>query len=105
MTYPDALAIDGATYQWRARTEDSDGAVSAWSTPCRFTIDRTRPDAPPTVESERFPEYDFDNPRAAPPGSGEFTFTANGVDDVVGFQYSGAPTARCGATSRVARRP
>ncbi|GAB1510512.1 hypothetical protein [Actinophytocola sp. KF-1] len=84
-TYPDSLSVDG-TYQWRARTEDSDGAVSAWTAPCTFTLDRTRPDVEPTVESDYFVE-DGGPPGATGPGT--FTFGANGVADVAGYQWSG----------------
>lgn len=42
VTYPGSLVTDGATYRWRARSEDGDGAVSEWSSPCEFTIDKTR---------------------------------------------------------------
>lgn len=37
MRFPDALVADGAIYQWRARAEDDDGAVSEWSAPCLAT--------------------------------------------------------------------
>lgn len=86
LTYPDWLATDGATYQWRARAEDRDDAVSAWSAPCEFTVDRTRPDVPPTVHSDYFVE---DSGPPGVTGPGEFTFTANGVADVVGYRWSG----------------
>jgi hypothetical protein len=77
---------DGRTYAWQARTEDPDGAVSAWTEPCTFTLDRVRPSAPPTVSSTTYP------PDVYPGGggdgiAGDFTFTANGVPDVVGFEW------------------
>ncbi|MPZ83774.1 MAG: hypothetical protein GEV28_26625 [Actinophytocola sp.] len=88
-SFPADLTSDGGAYAWRARAEDGDGAVSAWTAPCMFTIDRTAPDAPPTVESADYPE------NGGPPGSGgdgvagEFTFTANGVADVVRYEWEG----------------
>jgi hypothetical protein len=84
MGFPNAA--DGHSYEWRARGEDEDGAVSAWSATCRFTVDQTRPDAPPTVASDYFVE---DGGPPGVTGPGEFTFTANGVADVVGFEWSG----------------
>lgn len=86
VTFPGSRITDGATYQWRVRTEDQDGAVSAWSPPCAFTVDRSSPEVAPTVTSERFVE------NGGPPGvtgPGDFTFTANGVADVVRFDWSG----------------
>ncbi len=84
---PPDRVTDNGTYAWQVRAEDADGGVSAWTEPCRFTVDRTRPSAAPTVSSEAYPEG------GGPPGSGgdgvpgDFTFTANGVADVVAFQY------------------
>lgn len=83
--YPDSLSVNGA-YQWRARTEDADGAVSAWSAPCSFTIDRSRPDAEPVVESDYYVE---DSGPPGVTGPGTFTFSANGVADVVGYRWDG----------------
>jgi hypothetical protein len=88
--FPADLLRDGETYAWQARTEDRDGAVSAWSEPCQFTLDRTRPDAVPTVESTDFPEGTTGGGDGVP---GEFTFTANGVPDVAGFVWSSIGTA------------
>jgi hypothetical protein len=85
-TYLPDLA-DGRTYAWQVRAEDSDGAVSDWTQPCAFTIDRVRPAAAPTVVSATYPQ------NGGYPGSGgegiagDFTFTANGVADVVAFEY------------------
>ena len=83
--YPDSLSVNGA-YQWRARTEDPDGAVSAWSAPCSFTIDRSRPSAAPVVESDYYVE---DSGPPGVTGPGTFTFSANGVADVAGYQWEG----------------
>lgn len=89
LTVPNAELTDGAGYEWQVRVEDADGLVSPWSDPCGFTIDKTRPSAAPTVSSDVYP------PNGGPPGgggpriAGDFTFTANGVSDVVAFGYDG----------------
>jgi hypothetical protein len=38
---PQEMFVDGGTYVMRLRTEDTDGAVSPWTAPCRFTVDQT----------------------------------------------------------------
>jgi hypothetical protein len=77
---------DGVTYAWQVRGIDGqdDGP---WSAVSRFTVDLTAPAVAPTVSSAVYPES------SAPPGTGgtgvtgAFTFTANGVNDVVRFGY------------------
>lgn len=87
VTIPQAEFVDGRGYAWQVRAEDSGAAVSGWSEPCGFIVDGTRPSAPPTVFSALYPPDD------APPGGGElgfpgdFTFTANGVPDVVSYEW------------------
>ncbi|MCS7478044.1 hypothetical protein ACFFQW_11160 [Umezawaea endophytica] len=86
--YPNDMLQDGGTYAWAVRGEDG-YAVSEWSEPCTFSVDRTAPAAAPTVTSSVYRED------GGPPGDGgdgvpgDFTFTANGVADVVAFEYSG----------------
>lgn len=38
---PQELFVDGGAYVMRLRTEDTDGAASPWTSPCRFTVDQT----------------------------------------------------------------
>ncbi|GAB2968784.1 hypothetical protein GCM10027184_17190 [Saccharothrix stipae] len=86
--FPQDMVQDGGTYAWQVRGEDG-FATSEWSEQCLFTADHTRPDVEPTVTS---PVYREDG---GPPGDGgqgvpgDFTFTANGVADVVAFEYDG----------------
>jgi hypothetical protein len=85
LTPPSSLFSDGAHYEWAVQGDDGDD-LSAWSAPCRFIADFTRPAVEPSVVSTTYPE------RPHPGGGGagipgEFTFDANGVDDVVGFRY------------------
>lgn len=37
---PQEMFVDGGAYVMQLRTEDSDGAVSPWTSPCRFTVDQ-----------------------------------------------------------------
>ncbi|MEV5684165.1 VCBS repeat-containing protein [Streptomyces sp. NPDC052164] len=77
------------SYHWRVRAEDSAGAVSAWTDSCVFSVDRVRPDKPPVVSSEEFPDGDNGWPEntgnARTPGT--FTLGPNGVDDVVTYVW------------------
>lgn len=85
---PGKLLIDGHTLEWNVRSWDGD-AESAASASCRITLDYTRPHAGPIVTSPDYTE------NGGPPGTGggnvpgRFTFSANGVEDVVGFWYDG----------------
>ena len=38
---PQELFVNGGTYVMQLRTEDTDGAASPWTPPCRFTVDQT----------------------------------------------------------------
>ncbi|HET9142857.1 hypothetical protein [Actinophytocola sp.] len=78
---------DGVTYQWAVRATDRTEvpAASAWSEPCRFTVDMTPPGLP-TVSSTDYPENPPE-PIGGPGVPGRFTFDANGSADVVGFRY------------------
>lgn len=87
VTIPQAQLADGREYAWQVRAEDPDGAVSAWSPPCTFTTDWTRPSTPPTVSSQLYPPTGTTGGGDGIPG--DFTFTANGVQDVVAYEYEG----------------
>lgn len=82
MNVPTTLA-DGATYAWQARSDDGTDK-STWSKPCYFHVDTTAPAAEPKVTSANYPE------NAVTPGGQvpTFTLSANGVSDVVAYQYS-----------------
>lgn len=86
--FPPDMLQDDNTYAWAVRAEDGH-ATSEWSEPCLITVDHTAPAVAPTVTS---PVYQEDG---GPPGNGgegvpgEFTFGANGVADVVAFEYDG----------------
>ncbi|MER6701232.1 VCBS repeat-containing protein [Streptomyces fimicarius] len=84
-----SIDLPSGDYRWRVRATDPAGAASAWTDHCLFSVDRVRPDRPPTVSSEEFPDGDSGWPPvtgdARTPGT--FTFGANGVDDVVGYVW------------------
>ncbi|MDX8028906.1 hypothetical protein SK803_01730 [Lentzea sp. BCCO 10_0856] len=96
--FPAGLVQDGGTYAFAVRTEDG-FTNSEWSAPCRFTADITAPATPPMISSATFRE------NGGPPGDGgegmpgDFTFSANGVTDVVAFEYDGLgiPSGRVAA--------
>ncbi|MFC4983636.1 FG-GAP-like repeat-containing protein [Streptomyces atroolivaceus] len=74
------------SYTWRVRAKDADGATSAWSATCKFSVDRTRPGLPPTITSKDgiFPPGDSGWPAVTGKArqTGWFTLGANGVTDV-----------------------
>ena len=74
---------DGQTYVWQARTVDAGGGASDWSVPCYVADDDTAPTVP-TVTSANYVQGQ-QNQAGAPV---QFTFDANGVSDVAGFEYS-----------------
>ncbi|MFK0113392.1 hypothetical protein [Streptomyces sp. NPDC091217] len=80
---PDDMLADGQTYAWRAQTVAGD-AASDWSVPCYVTIDDTPPASTPAVTSPNYPPDKW-NQGGDPV---RFTLSANGADDVTGFQYS-----------------
>ncbi|MET0236237.1 MAG: DNRLRE domain-containing protein [Kibdelosporangium sp.] len=86
MTHIDADKLtDGTAYAWQVRAKDALD-TGPWSAVCTFSTDFVRPDKAPLLSSL---DYSMD----APPGTGgtgipgEFTFTPNGVKDVVGYYY------------------
>ncbi|MFF7472664.1 hypothetical protein [Streptomyces sp. NPDC008092] len=80
---PGDMLADGQTYAWRAQTVAGD-AASDWSAPCYVTIDDTRPASTPSVTSPNYPPNRW-NQGGDPV---RFTLSANGDDDVTGFQFS-----------------
>lgn len=82
VTAPAADLVDGQTYAWQAQTVAGTDA-SDWSAPCYFTVDDTRPSVPPTVTSANYVQGQS-NEGGEPV---QFTFTANGVADVAGFEF------------------
>ncbi|MCF3147477.1 hypothetical protein [Streptomyces platensis] len=82
-TLPASALADGQTYAWQAQTVVGD-AVSDWSAPCYVTTDKTRPANAPTITSPNYPPDEW-NKGGEPV---EFTLSADGVDDVEGFEFS-----------------
>ncbi|MEU5637208.1 hypothetical protein ACH47C_13295 [Streptomyces rishiriensis] len=80
---PGDMLADGQTYAWRAQTV-AGAAASDWSAPCYVTIDDTPPASAPHVTSPNYPPNRL-NQGGDPV---RFTLSANGDDDVTGFQYS-----------------
>lgn len=93
---PQDLLQHDQTYAWRVRASDAH-FTSAWSDECRFANDFVSPSAP-TVSSEDYPDDWQSHDGAGLPG--EFTFDANGVEDVVAFRY--APNHLDGSFTEVA---
>jgi hypothetical protein len=83
-TLPVRDLADGR-YAWHVRSFDG-RAYSPWSDPCPFTVDKTAPTVVPTVASPDYPEKPA-TPTGRPYREGTFLFTANGVADIVAFQY------------------
>jgi hypothetical protein len=108
---PAGVLADGGTYGWAAQTTDPEGVSSAWSAPCYFQVDTTPPAAGPTVLSADYPTDGGGSGGQGIPGT--FTFSANGVSDVVGFSYgwNGIPQGgyvaadRAGGTATVSLSP
>ncbi len=81
-TVPAGVLTDATTYAWQAQSSDGTD-TSAWSRTCYFTVDSTRPSAAPVVTSANFPAG-----QTAPTGvPGSFTFSPNGVSDIIGYTY------------------
>ncbi|WP_367133395.1 hypothetical protein [Saccharothrix sp. HUAS TT1] len=75
---------DERTYAYTFRAEDGTD-VSPTSETCYFTMDMVAPDKAPTTSSVRYPAWSGPQGDVGVPG--DFTFGANGVDDVVGFWW------------------
>ncbi|GLW63310.1 hypothetical protein Arub01_15540 [Actinomadura rubrobrunea] len=87
VTVPEGQLKDGETYAWRVQGYDY-VTTGPWSDWCEFTVDATRPDRGPTVTSDDYPPTGEHGGIGIP---GTFTFTANGVDDIVEFHYGDSP--------------
>ncbi|MEU7875462.1 hypothetical protein [Dactylosporangium sp. NPDC049140] len=98
VTVPDGVFSDGQTYQITARAVDDDAAVSGWSEPCTVVADFVPPANPPLVSSVQYPPG-FVLPGSGGPGiPGQFTFSANGETDIVGYLWGElSPTEFAGA--------
>ncbi|MEU1825417.1 FG-GAP-like repeat-containing protein [Streptomyces abikoensis] len=85
---PKDIFKDGVTYQWQVRSDDG-RTTSSWrpDTPCRFTVDKSRPSTPPTVSSKEFPNGDDGTPGAPARTKGTFTLGSGGAKDVVKYVY------------------
>jgi hypothetical protein len=83
VSVPGSDLADGQTYAWQVQTVAASG-TSAWSAPCYFTVDNTRPSAAPTVTSSNYPQGQRDQPGAPI----QVTLGANGVSDVAGYVFS-----------------
>lgn len=82
--------LPSGDYTWNARGVDSAaGTASAWSQPCAFSVDRTRPGAPPVISSPEFPNGDNGQPAhtGAARTPGTFTFGTGGVEDLAEIVY------------------
>lgn len=69
---------------YRARGHDGQ-AWGEWSDRCWIEISTSKPEAPPQVTSDDYP--DDDRFHGAPGQPGDFTFTNNGVEDAVAYYY------------------
>jgi hypothetical protein len=81
VTVPASDLTNGQTYAWEAQATAASG-TSGWSAPCYFEVDNTAP-ASPTVTSSNYPEGQS-SPGGAP---AQFTFSANGDSDVIGYGF------------------
>ncbi len=89
-----ALALTDAetptgSYSWKVQARDSDGETSAWSATCTFSVDRTRPSAPPLLASPEFPSGDDGWPGTTGQArtTGHLTLDPNGVTDVAEYGW------------------
>jgi hypothetical protein len=82
---PSGVIADGSSYGWSAQATDPENLTSGWSTPCYFQVDATRPTNPPMVSSTDYPADGSAHGGQGIPGM--FTFSADGIADVVGFTY------------------
>ncbi|QES51439.1 hypothetical protein DEJ50_29945 [Streptomyces venezuelae] len=79
--------LASGTYRWDVTAYDGT-SWSPWSGQCLFTIDKTRPSRKPTVSSPQFPNGDTGSPPVSPARTtGDFTFGANGISDVVRYTW------------------
>jgi hypothetical protein len=83
VTVPAGDLSDGQTYAWQAQAVGA-GGTSAWSAPCYFTVDDTRPSDPPTITSSNYPQGQVDQGGAPV----QVALGANGVSDVAGYVFT-----------------
>ncbi|HEX4812382.1 MAG TPA: LamG-like jellyroll fold domain-containing protein [Nonomuraea sp.] len=88
---PAENALHGTTLTYRVRGTDGID-YGQWGSWCDVTIDRQAPDKGPGVSSQTYPKCDTANDADCPGGgsvgyTGGFTLNANGVTDVVAFEY------------------
>ncbi|MFD5250887.1 hypothetical protein ACFWIW_40485 [Amycolatopsis sp. NPDC058340] len=81
--YPDTWDLADGTYAWEVYAQDSWGAKSSTTGSCRFTVDRTDPNAP-AVASATYPAGTEGGGVGV---AGQFTFSPNGSADVVRYDY------------------
>jgi len=104
---PAGAVEDGRSYAFAVKSSDGH-AESPWSTECTFTVDDTSPSARPGIFSDDFQDFPAKGYVGIP---GTFTFSANGVADVVGFYWGeNSPTQfvsadRLGGTATVTWTP
>ncbi|MCP2331279.1 LamG-like jellyroll fold domain-containing protein [Actinoalloteichus caeruleus] len=84
ITVPSGALRDGEAYFWRVRAHDG-RVYSPFSQYCGMAIDTTAPHQSPAVSSTVYPPDQWSGGIGR---TGEFTFDANGVDDVVRYLYS-----------------
>ncbi|MFJ4099989.1 CBM96 family carbohydrate-binding protein [Amycolatopsis japonica] len=82
--YVDAGSLADGTYAWEVYAQDSWGAKSSTTGTCRFTVDRTNPNAPAVTSST----YPADTEGGGVGVAGDFTFSPNGSTDVVRYDYN-----------------
>ncbi|WP_143201278.1 FG-GAP-like repeat-containing protein [Streptomyces uncialis] len=86
-----ATSVPTGTYSWKVRAKDGDGATSAWSATCAFSMDRTRPASPPGITSRgnAYPNGDngWPNPTGPARAQTEFVFSSGGVTDVASYHW------------------
>jgi hypothetical protein len=83
VTAPTGILTDGQVYAWQAQTV-AGTVASDWSAPCYFAVDNTRPSTTPAVTSANYPQDQVSE--GGDPV--QFTFDANGVNDVEGFEFA-----------------
>ncbi|WP_159945408.1 MULTISPECIES: LamG domain-containing protein [unclassified Nocardiopsis] len=81
---------------YRARAHDGQD-WGEWSERCWIEVSTSRPESPPQITSEDYP--DDGRSHGGPYQPGEFTFSSNGVEDAVAYYYDGASGGSC--TTRV----
>ncbi|MFH8804893.1 FG-GAP-like repeat-containing protein [Streptomyces sp. NPDC017936] len=78
-------------YTWKVRAKDADGASSAYSKTCTFSIDRVRPSKPPIITSQNnaYPPGDNGWPATTGPARADarFLFSANSVTDIKSYSW------------------